>query len=83
MLAERVFAIPGRPGLRIRTLEDLSAYAGAEGVDLRIDGTEVQVRFSDRQGRILLSGTVRPGRMHDQTCVRSEDIAEQSVSTPT
>ncbi|MFC8678074.1 transposase family protein [Streptomyces griseorubiginosus] len=44
LLAARGFAIPERPGLRIRTLEDLFAYAGAEGVDLRIDGTEVQVR---------------------------------------
>ncbi|MEW1659064.1 transposase family protein [Streptomyces sp. NPDC093707] len=33
--------------------------------------------FSDHQGRTLLSGIVRPGRMHDQTCVRSEGIAEQ------
>ena len=89
--------------MRLRTLEDLFAYAGAEGVDLRIDGTEVQVRrprahrpgrkafvsgkkkqntiktttFSDPQGRTLFSGVVRPGRMHDQTAVRTEGIAEQ------
>ncbi|MCX5294309.1 transposase family protein [Streptomyces sp. NBC_00183] len=44
LLAARGFAIPERPGQGIRTLEDLFAYAGAEGVDLRIDGTEVQVR---------------------------------------
>ncbi|WP_329567942.1 transposase family protein [Streptomyces sp. NBC_01361] len=75
---------------------------GADGVDLRIDGTEVQVRrpragrpgrkafvsgkkkqntiktttFSDPQGRTLLSGVVRPGRMPDQTAVRTEGIAE-------
>jgi hypothetical protein len=34
--------------------------------------------FSDcRRGRTLLSGVVRPGRMHDQTAVRTEGIAEQ------
>lgn len=104
MLAERGFAVPDRPGLRLHTLEDLFAYAEAEGVDLRIDGTEAQVRrprahrpgrkafvsgkkkqntikttsFSDHQGRTLLSGIVRPGRMRDQTCVGSEGIAEQA-----
>ncbi|WP_394365743.1 transposase family protein [Streptomyces sasae] len=103
LLAARFFAVPDRPGLRLRTLEDVFAYAGAEGVDLRIDGTEVQVRrpragrpgrkafvsgkkkqntvetttFSDAQGRTLFSGVVRPGRMHDQTAVRTEGIAEQ------
>ncbi|MEU4930722.1 transposase family protein [Streptomyces yokosukanensis] len=101
--AARGFAIPDRLGVRLRTLEDLFAYADAEGVDLRIDGTEVQVRrprahrlgrkafvsgrkkqntiktttFSDPQGRTLFSGVVRPGRMHDQTAVRTEGIAEQ------
>ncbi len=44
LLATRGFAVPDRPGVRLRTLEDLFAYADAEGVDLRIDGTEVQVR---------------------------------------
>ncbi|WP_435279647.1 transposase family protein [Streptomyces sp. 1222.5] len=103
LLAVRGFAVPDRPGLRLRTLEDLFAYADTEGVELRIDGTEVQVRrpkagrpgrkafvsgkkkqntiktttFSDGQGRTLFSGVVRPGRMHDQTAVRTEGIAEQ------
>ncbi len=84
-------------------MEDLFAYTAAEGVRLRIDGTEVQVRrpragrpgrkafvsgkkrqntiktttFSDGQGRTLFSGVVRPGRMHDQTAVPTEGIAEQ------
>lgn len=103
LLSSRGFAVPDRPGLRIRTLDDLFAYAGAEGVDIRLDGTEVQVRrprsgrpgrkafvsgkkkqntiktttFSDHQGRTLFSGVVRPGRIHDQTAVRTEGIAEQ------
>ena len=35
LLAARGFAVPGRPGLRLRTLADVFAYAAAEGVELR------------------------------------------------
>lgn len=103
LLAQRGFAVPDRPGVRLRTLADVFAYADAEGVTLRIDGTEVQVRrppahlpgrrafvsgkkrqntiktttISDGQGRTLWSGADRPGRMHDQTAMRTEGIAEQ------
>jgi DDE superfamily endonuclease len=53
LLAERGFAVPGKPGLRLKTLADVFAYAAAEGVQLRIDGTEVQVRRpkANRPGR--------------------------------
>jgi hypothetical protein len=44
LLAQHGFAVPGKPGLRLQTLADVFAYAAAEGVKLRIDGTEVQVR---------------------------------------
>lgn len=44
LLAARGFAVPGKPGLRLRTLADVFAYAATEGVQLRIDGTEVRVR---------------------------------------
>jgi hypothetical protein len=44
LLAQRGFAVPGNSGLRLATLADVFAYAAAEGVKLRIDGTEVQVR---------------------------------------
>ncbi|WP_442805928.1 transposase family protein [Streptomyces sp. NBC_01341] len=37
---------------------------------------------SDGQGRTLFSGVVRPGRMHDQTAVRTEGIAEQFCHYP-
>ena len=50
LLAQRGFAVPGKPGLRLRTLADVFAYAAAEGVKLRIDGTEVQVRLPRRAG---------------------------------
>ncbi|WP_406045890.1 transposase family protein [Micromonospora sp. NBC_00898] len=65
LLAARGFAVPDRPGLRLRTLEDLFAYANAEGVDLRIDGTEVQVRRprAGRPGRkAFVSGKEDVGR---------------------
>src|SRR5213078_1441956 len=53
LLAARGFAVLGKPGLRLRTLADVFAYAAAEGVELRIDGTEVQVRRpkANRPGR--------------------------------
>ncbi|MFK0108442.1 transposase family protein [Streptomyces sp. NPDC091217] len=109
LLAERGFAVPQRPGLRLRTLEDVFAYAEAENVTPRIDGMETQVRrpkagrpgrrrafvsgkrrqntirtttISDGQGRTLLSGVVRPGRMHDQSAMRTEGIAEQFRRRP-
>ncbi|MET9921566.1 transposase family protein [Streptomyces sp. NPDC006435] len=44
LLAERGCAVPDRPGLRLRTLTDVLAYARAEGTELRLDATEVQVR---------------------------------------
>jgi hypothetical protein len=44
LLAQRGFAVPGQPGLRMHTLAGVFAYAASEGVKLRIDGTEVQVR---------------------------------------
>jgi hypothetical protein len=45
LLEQRGFAVPGRrPGVRLHTLTDVFAYAAAEGVELRIDSTEVQVR---------------------------------------
>ena len=103
LLAARGFAVPGPPGVRLKTLADVFAYAEAEGITLRIDGTEVQVRrpkanrpgrkafvsgkkkqntgkaamISDRQGRPLWLGAIRPGRVHDATQVRTEGIEEQ------
>ena len=108
LLAARGFAVPAKPGLRLRTLADVFAYAAAEGVELRIDGTEVQVRrphagrpgrrafvsgkkkqntkkaavVTDEQGRTLWAGAFRPGRMHDQTAVRTEGIADLFTRYP-
>ncbi|MCX5318176.1 transposase family protein [Streptomyces sp. NBC_00154] len=52
-LAERGVAVPQQPGLRLRTLADVFAYAEAENVTLRINGAEVQARWpkAGRPGR--------------------------------
>jgi hypothetical protein len=50
LLAQRGFAVPASPGVRLKTLADVFAYAASQGVRLRIDGTEVQVR-RPRAGR--------------------------------
>ncbi|MFE6808851.1 transposase family protein [Streptomyces sp. NPDC057681] len=102
LLAARGFAVPGCLDLRLRTLEDVFAYAAAEGVELRLDGTEVRVRrpgankpgrrafvsgkmrqntkkatvVTDEQGRTLWAGAFRPGRMHDQTAVKTAGICD-------
>ncbi len=109
LLAKRGFAVPGMPGVRLRTLADVVAYAAAEGVELRLDGTETQVRrpranragrrafvsgkrkqntikattIADGQGRTLWAGAVRPGRMHDQTAVKTEGIQDLLRQHPT
>jgi len=108
LLAARGFAVPHRPGLRLRTLADVFAYASSHGVELRIDGTEVQVRrpragrpgrkafvsgkkkmntkkatvVTDGEGRTLWAGAFRPGRMHDQTAVRTEGTADLFTQFP-
>src|SRR6266511_1317296 len=53
LLAQRGFAVPDRPCIRLKAVADVFAYAAAEGVTLRIDGTEVQVRRprANRAGR--------------------------------
>jgi hypothetical protein len=94
--------VPDLPGVRLRTSAGVIAYAAAHGVELRIDGTETQVRrpranrpgrrafvsgkrgqntiktttISDGRGRTLWAGAVRPGRMHDQTAVKTGGIKE-------
>ena len=108
LLAARGFAVPAQPGVRLRTLADVFAYAAARGVILRLDGTEVQVRrpragkpgrrafvsgkkkqntkkaavITDEKGRTLWVGAFRPGRMHDQTAVRTEGIADLFTRYP-
>lgn len=62
LLAVRGFAVPCEPGLRLRTMADVFAYADARGVELRLDGTEVRVR-RPRAGkpgrRAFVSGKMR------------------------
>ena len=80
----------------------------AQGVELRIDGTEVRVRrpraskpgrrafvsgkmrqntkkatvVTDGKGRTLWAGAFRPGRMHDQTALQTEGIADLFAQFP-
>lgn len=66
LLAERGCAVPDRPGLRLRTLADVFAYAQAEGVELRLDATEIQVRrpVAGRGGRrAFVSGKKKQNTM--------------------
>jgi hypothetical protein len=72
--AQRAFAVPGEPELRLRTLADVFAYTAAEGVRLRVDGTEVQVRRprANKPGqRAFVSGkkkqnTIKPTAISDE-----------------
>jgi hypothetical protein len=65
--------VPGRPTLRLRTMADVVAYAAANGVELRIDGTKTQVRRprAHRPGRrAFISGkckqnTLKPTVLSD------------------
>ncbi|MFH9611339.1 transposase family protein [Streptomyces sp. NPDC017448] len=64
LLAERGCAVPDRPGLR--ALPDVFAYAQAEGVELRLDATEIQVRRpqANRGGRrAFVSGKKKQNTM--------------------
>jgi hypothetical protein len=64
--AERGFAVPDRSGLRLRTLEDVFAYGRAEGVELRLDATGIQVRrpAAGRGGRrAFVSGEKKQNTM--------------------
>lgn len=98
LLAGRGYATPQGP--RLHTLADVFAYASANGIKLRVDGSEIQVRrpktnrpgrrafvsgkkkmntikftkIVDGKGRTLWDGAVRPGRMHDQTALKTEGI---------
>ncbi|MFI1769146.1 transposase family protein [Streptomyces sp. NPDC020800] len=66
LLAERGCAVPNRPDLRLRTLADVFAYAQAEGIELRLDATEIQVRrpLASRGGRrAFVSGKKKQNTM--------------------
>jgi hypothetical protein len=60
----------GRPGRR--------AFVSGK----RRQNTVKTTTISDGQDRTLWSGAQRPGRMHDQTSVRTEGIAEQFHQHP-
>jgi hypothetical protein len=64
LLANRGFATPS--GVRLHTLADVLAYAATEGVTIRLDGTEIQVRRpkANRPGRrAFVSGKKKQNTM--------------------
>jgi hypothetical protein len=66
LLAERGCAVPDHPGLRLLTLADVFVYAQAEGIELRLDATEIQVRrpAAGRGGRrAFVSGKKKENTM--------------------
>ncbi|MGP4013708.1 transposase family protein [Streptomyces sp. 4N124] len=78
LLAERGFAAPDRPGIRLWTMADVFAYAAAENVTLRIDGTETQVRRPKAHcpgRRAFISGKRR------QNTIKTTTISDQQGRT--
>ncbi|WP_371095390.1 transposase family protein [Streptomyces sanglieri] len=63
LLAERGCAVPDRPGLRLRTLADVFAYAQAEGIELRLDATEVRPLAGRGGRRAFVSGKKKQNTM--------------------
>ncbi|WP_051877374.1 helix-turn-helix domain-containing protein [Streptomyces natalensis] len=83
LLAERGCAVPDRLGLRLRTLEDVFAYAAAENITLRIDGTESQVRRpgANRRGRrAFVSGKRRRHRRRGNDPADGGSFPEQGAA---
>jgi hypothetical protein len=75
---------PGKPGLRLRTLADVFAYAAAEGVELRIDGTEVQVRRPqvNRPGRRAFVSGKRRQNTKKATVITDRAGAARNLRPP-
>jgi hypothetical protein len=76
LLARRGFATP--TGVRLATLADVFAYAAAENITLRLDGTEVRVRRprAHRVGRkAFISGKLK------QNTIKGSVISDAGGST--
>ncbi|MFE7243056.1 transposase family protein [Streptomyces sp. NPDC057580] len=79
LLAARGFAVPGEAGLRLHPQADVFVYTTGEGVELRLDGTEVRGRRpkAGRPGR----RSFVPGKMRQNTPA-SSPTAPQSGNHP-
>lgn len=76
LLAGRGFATP--TGVRLHTIADVFAYAAAEGIRLRIDGTEIRVRRprAGRPGRkAFISGKLK------QNTIKTTVVADADGAT--
>ncbi|MER5908129.1 transposase family protein [Streptomyces mirabilis] len=78
LLAAHGFAIPDRPVVRLRTLEDVFAYAEAEDTTLRIDGVETQVR-GPQAGRPGRRAFVSGKRM--QNTIKTTTVSDEQGRT--
>ncbi|MES4887676.1 alpha/beta hydrolase [Streptomyces sp. NPDC096012] len=84
--AARGFAVPDRRGPRLHTPADVLAHAAAEGITLRIDGTETQIRRLDdidpeivRHVREMALRTVMKHTPDEPNhCVPVEDVASRA-----
>jgi hypothetical protein len=84
LLAERGFAVPQRPGLRLR---DVFAYAEAKNVTLRIDGTETpgpSAGRTPRTGRLRLrqAQAERDQDHHHQRRPRTHPVVRGGAAGP-
>ncbi|MFJ8022349.1 transposase family protein [Streptomyces sp. NPDC096311] len=70
---------PTGPGIRLRTLDDMFAYAAAEDITLRIDGMETQVRRR-RAGRPGRRAFVS-GKRRQQHTVKTTMISDSQDRT--
>jgi hypothetical protein len=80
LLARRGFAAPDAPGVRLHTLADVFAYAAAHRVQLRIDGTETQVRRprANRAGRrAFVSGKKKQNTIKTTTMAFSARLRDE------
>jgi hypothetical protein len=64
LMATRGFAVPMEDEPCLHTMADVFAYASAQGVEPRVDGTEVRntkkvTVVTDGQGRALWTGAMR------------------------
>lgn len=84
------YAEAGRVDLRVNSTEvqvrrPRTGLVGrkAFGSGKKKQNTAKTTTISDGSGRLLWSGADRPGRLHDQTAMRTEGIAEQFRLHPT
>jgi hypothetical protein len=82
LLAGRGFVTPS--GQRLHTLADVLAYATAEGVTVRLDGTEIQVRRpkTNRPGRRAFVSGKKPRKDAPPDDIAAYEAARDPYPVP-